>query len=86
MHLQHLQIQLDRLQEFDFKLMEIKCNILKAHVKNLGHLVSGQSKEAVPGTLESLKNILSPTNANEVKQILGRVDNTGNSFLISLIL
>ena len=40
--LQHLWIQFDRVTDADLKFKEIKCNLLKAHVQYLGHLITAQ--------------------------------------------
>ena len=72
-HLKHVRQLFDRLREADLKLKESKCNVLKAHVQYLGHLVSGKGIEPVPEKLESIKNMPSPTTPKEVKQFLGLI-------------
>ena len=72
-HLKDVRQLFDRLREADFKLKEIKCNFLKAHIQYLGHLTSGKGIEPVPEKLESIKNMPSPTTPKEVKKFLGLI-------------
>ena len=55
-----------KFRKADLKSKESKCNFLKAHIKYLGHLISGQGLEPLPEKLESVKEITPPRNPKEV--------------------
>ena len=72
-HLQHVRILFERMCQADLKLTKRKCNFLKAHVQYLGHYISGQGLEPIPGKLESLQQMPVPTDLTEVRKFLGFV-------------
>ena len=72
-HLKHLRILVERLRSADLKLKEVKCNFLKKHIQNLGHIISGEGITPVPEKLESIQKMLPPGNPKEVKQFFGLI-------------
>ena len=72
-HLEHLRILFERLQSTDLKLKEVKCNFLKKHIHNLGHIVSGGGIMPLPEKLDSIQKMLPPKTPRQVKQFLGLI-------------
>ena len=72
-HLQHLEEIFLRLRKFGLKMKREKCSFFKKHIQYLGHLVSERSFEPLPEKLRSIKNMLAPRTAKEVKQFLGLI-------------
>ena len=44
---------------------------MKRHIQYLGHLISPEGIQPLPGKLESIRNVPAPKNPKEVKQSLG---------------
>ena len=61
------------MRQADLKFTKRKCNFLKVHVQFLGHYISGQGLEPIPEKLESLQQMLPPTDLTEVRKFLGFV-------------
>ena len=72
-HLQHLQEIFSRLHNFGLKMKQEKCSFFKKHIQYLGHLVSERGFEPLPEKLESIRKMLAPRTAKEVKQFLGLI-------------
>ena len=72
-HLEHLRLLFERLRSADLKLKEVKCNFLKKHIQNLGHIVSGEGVTPLPEKLNSIQEMLPPKTPKEVKQFLGLI-------------
>ena len=47
-HLENLRLLFKRLRTADLKLKEVKCNFLKKHIQNLGHIVLGEGITPLP--------------------------------------
>ena len=70
-HLDLLEKIFWKLREYRLKMNREKCNFFKKHLQYLGHLVSEEGFEPLPEKIKSIKNMLPPKNAIEVKQFLG---------------
>ena len=72
-HLQHLEIIFQRLREAGLKLQWSKCSFMKLHIEYLGHLISENGIEPMPGKLSAIKEMPAPRSPKENKQFLGPV-------------
>ena len=70
-HLEHLKIIFETLKEAGLKLKSSKCDFMERHIHYLGHLISPKGIQPLPEKLESIKNMLLPRSAKEIKQFLG---------------
>ena len=48
-----------------------KCDFFKKHLQYLVHLVSKEGFEPLPEKIKSIRNMLPPKTAKEVKQFVG---------------
>ena len=48
-----------------------ECDFFKKHLQCLGHIVSEEGFKPLPEKIKSIKNMLPPKTAKEVKQFLG---------------
>ena len=71
MHLKHIKMDFEWLQQADLKLKKEKCNFIKANIQYLGHIILGEEITLVPEKLESLEHMPLLRNPKEVKQFLG---------------
>ena len=85
-HLQHLEEISEWLQKEGLKLKLQKCSFFKKHIQYLGHLISDEDIQPLPEKVESIAKIPVPQNAKQVKQFLGLVDYSENSYPILQIL
>ena len=72
-HLRHLEEIFKRLRHFDLKMKRQKSSFFKKHIQYLGHLVSEQGFEPLPGKLEAIRTMPHPKTPKEVKQFLGLI-------------
>ena len=70
-HLEHLKIIFQRLKEARLKLKQSKCDFIKKHIQYFGHLISLEGIQPLPEKFESIRNMLPPKSAKEIKQFLG---------------
>ena len=70
-HLEHLEKIFQKLREYGLKMKREKCDFFKKCLQYLGHLVSEERFESLPEKIKSIKNMLPPKTAKEVKQFLG---------------
>ena len=70
-HLEHLEKIFWKLREYGLKMKREKCVFPKKHLQYLGHLVSEEGFEPLLEKIKSIKNMLLPKTAKEVKQFLG---------------
>ena len=80
-HLHHLEDIFKRLKHFDLKMKREKSSFFKRHIQYLGRLVSEEGFEPLLEKLEAVRVMPHPKSAKEVKQFLGVIGSTGNSFL-----
>ena len=69
-HLEHLEEIFSRLKVAGLKLKLEKCCFFKKHIQYLGHLISAEGIQPIPGKLESIVKMAAPRNPKEVKQFL----------------
>ena len=72
-HVEHLRLLFERLRSANLKLKEVKCNFLKKHIQDLGHIVSGEGITPLPEKLDNIQKMLPPKTPKEVKQFLGLI-------------
>ena len=70
-HLEHLEIVFSRLREAGLKMKHSKCDFFKSEIHYLGYLISPEGISPLPNKLDSIKHMLAPNNAKEIKQFLG---------------
>ena len=70
-HLEHLEKIFQKLRKYGLKMKREKCDFFHKQVQYLGHLVSEEGFEPLPEKIKSIKNMLPPKTAKEVKQFLG---------------
>ena len=54
-------------------MKECKCNVLKAHIQDLGYIILGQGIEPLQDELENVREMSPSRNPKEVKRFLGLV-------------
>ena len=69
-HLEHLEKIFQKLREYVLKMKKEKCDFFKKHLQYLGQLVSEEGFEPLLEKIKSIKNMLPPKTAKEVKQFL----------------
>ena len=69
-HLEHLEKIFKKLREYGLKMKREKYDLFKKHLQYLGHLVSEEEFEPLLEKIKSIKNMLPPKIAKEVKQFL----------------
>ena len=70
-HLHHLDLVFSNLRKANLKLHPSKCKFATKQVKYLGHIVSKDGMSVNPENTEKIQNAKSPTNAKQVKSVLG---------------
>ena len=70
-HLEHLEKIFRKLREYGLKMKREKCDFFKKHLQYLDHLVLEDGFEPLLEKIKSIKNMLPPKTAKEVKQFLG---------------
>ena len=70
-HLEHLEKIFWKQREYGLKMKREKSDFFKKHLQYLGHLVSEEGFKPLPDKIKSIKNMLPPKTAKEVKQFLG---------------
>jgi len=70
-HLLRLRKLFDRLRMADLKLKPSKCNLLRAEVSFLGHVVSGEGVATDFSKIELIRDWPTPTDVKEVRSFLG---------------
>ena len=70
-HLIHLEEVFHWLREVGLKVKQSKCDFFKSQIHYLGHLISEKGISPLPDKLDSIKNMLVPKCAKEIKQFLG---------------
>ena len=70
-HLLHLEEVFHWLRGAGLKIKQSKCDFFKSQIHYLGHLISEDGISPLPDKLDSIKNMLAPKCAKEIKQFLG---------------
>ncbi|KAD6454556.1 hypothetical protein E3N88_09262 [Mikania micrantha] len=72
-HLQDIQESIDILDRYIMKLNPSKCHFGVRSGKFLGYMVTKRGIEASPEQIQSILNLISPTNVKEVQRLTGRI-------------
>ena len=72
-HLERLAEVLDRLRSAGLKLKPSKCELLKTHVKYLGHVVSADGVATDPEKVKDVEEWPEPVCKNDVRRFIGTV-------------
>jgi len=70
-HMEHLEIVLDRITEYNLKIKISKCHFFQSEIELLGHLVSAEGVKVDPKKIEKIQKIPVPTTVTEVRSFLG---------------
>ena len=70
-HLMHVQLVLEALDRYNFKVKLQKCTFAKKQTRFLGYLVSDEGIAADPAKVEAVVNWPVPSSVTEVRQFLG---------------
>ena len=70
-HLEHVEIVFSCLWEAGLKMKCSKCDFFKSEIHYSGHLISPEGISPLPNKLDSIKHMLVPNSAKEIKQFLG---------------
>jgi len=70
-HLEHIEIVLKRLKEFNLKINPDKCKWFATEIKVLGHIVDRFGIKMDPDKVEAIKNRNPPTNVKHLQQFFG---------------
>jgi len=70
-HLLRLRKLFDRLRIAKLKLKPSKCNLLRAEVNFLGHVVSGEGVSTDPGKIEVVRDWPTPSDVKKVRSFFG---------------
>jgi len=70
-HLDHLKQVFQRFRDADLRLNAKKCNLAKAKVKYLGHILSGDGIATDPEKTQILKDYPRPRSARDIRKFLG---------------
>ena len=70
-HLRHLEEVFMQLKHADLKIKCSKCKFFKLKVHYLGYMVGIDGVQLLPEKMEAIKNLLAPTNVDELHQFLG---------------
>ena len=67
-HWKHIMCAFDKLQEYDFKVKEAKCDFFLSEMKYLGHLINQDGRRPDPDRATAIKDMPAPDN---VQSFLG---------------
>jgi len=70
-HLMHVQLVLEALDRYNFKVKLTKCTFAKRQTRFLGYLVSDEGVAADPAKVAAVVNWPVPTSVTEVRRFLG---------------
>ena len=70
-HLKHVQLIMNSLKEYGFKISAEKSTWIATEVELLGYVVSGNSIKINPLKIATIRDRPEPKNAKEVQQVLG---------------
>ena len=72
-HLLHLEEVFHQLRKAGLKMKQSKCDFFKSQIHYLGHLISEDGICPLLDKLDSIKNMMAPKCAKEIKQFLGLI-------------
>ena len=70
-HQKHLELVFERLMKFNLRLHPTKCQLARAKVEYLGHVVSSEGVTPNPEKLRAVESFPVPTNVRAVREFLG---------------
>ena len=70
-YLKHLEEVFYRLRQAVLKMKHSKCDFFRSEIHYLGHLISGDGISPLPDKLDTVKNMPTPKDTKELKQLLG---------------
>lgn len=73
-HLQHLEEVLKRLKQHNLKLSVEKCNLFKAEVAYLGHVLTKEGIKPSLHNVEALQSLPAPRTVKELRRINGMIN------------
>ena len=80
-HNQNLRKVLERLRNKNLTLNKKKCEFLKTSIEFLGHIFSAEGFKPCPTKLQEIFEMPTPTNASEVRSLLGMMNFCGAHFI-----
>lgn len=76
-HDSHLDRVMQRIETAGLKLNRGKCAIRQSQLRFLGHLINQSGIRPDPGKVEAIQQLPPPTDAQELKRVLGMVNYLG---------
>ena len=70
-HKNHLEIVFEQLRMYNLKLHPTKCQLARAKVEYLGHIVSADGVTPYPAKIQAVESFPVPTNIRSVREFLG---------------
>ena len=81
-HLEHLEMVLEKLQQFGFTVKLAKCQWARTECAYLGHVVGGGRVKPELNKMEAIKTFTIPETEKKVRSFLGLLDITDISLRI----
>ncbi len=72
-HRKHIMCIFDKLQKYDFKVKESKCDFFQTEIKYLGHIINKDGRRPDPDRATAIKDIPAPDNAQALQSFIGQV-------------
>lgn len=70
-HRKHIHEVFERIQDFNLKVKESKCDFYMNEIRYLGHVIDKNGRRPDPRRAEAIKNMPAPKNVNELQSFLG---------------
>ena len=70
-HKDHVHKIFAKIQDYDFKIKETKCDFLMEKIKYLGHIIDKDGKRPDPEWATMIKDMLAPDNIASLQSFLG---------------
>ena len=61
----------DKLQEYSFKVKEVKCDFFLTEIKYLWHIIDKDARRSDPDSATAIKDMLAPENIQALQSFLG---------------
>ncbi|XP_013882267.1 uncharacterized protein K02A2.6 [Austrofundulus limnaeus] len=76
-HDNHLNAVLKTIKDSGLKLNKAKCHFGKSETRYFGHIISAEGIKPDPTKVEAITKMQSPTNVEELRQVLGLINYVG---------
>uniref|UniRef100_A0A3P9QH08 ribonuclease H n=1 Tax=Poecilia reticulata TaxID=8081 RepID=A0A3P9QH08_POERE len=76
-HDSHLNAVLKTIKNSGLKLNKAKCHFSKSETRYFGHIISAEGIKPDPSKVEAITQMQSPTNVEELRQVLGLINYVG---------